>query len=739
MKKINSKWIHGLAALVVAGFCACSEQEDLSQLANRLEQDGTRTAEWKTKTVTLDAVGTLEAKLTEAMAGEELSTLEKLVVSGPMAAADFNYIRNNLSGLYALDLENSEIKASSEIYYPSNGSRYLQNDTICEWMFSNWDSLREIVLPSSVLHIGRYAFYHCDSLKTVVMPDKVNTLRESTFYYCRQLTYVTLPDNLEGIESSVFYECDSLKSITIPDKVKFIGNYAFRYCRSLSSVEFLSASELDSIAGWSFDDTNLKNVNIPDNVRTIGDGAFQSCDSLVSVTLPSNLEVLGYRAFYYCRMLKSINIPEKVKYIGSNTFDNCRKLSSVEFSSNSELDSIANQAFDDTNLKTLVLPDKVKYIGDYAFYSSDSLANVTWPANLEHIGGYAFSSSALTTLDLPASLKTLSGCSFEYCDDLTSVSIPEGVEHIGGHTFFGCHGLTELTIPESVTSIESGFANSCNNLRNVVWNASVDVPYNGISEYALLYVNTDAEITVDESWKNVIKNGVAQSTITIQAENNQKFAILKEFTAPEVVYKRHFSDYTYPGLCSGWQTIVLPFTPDSIYHESKGRVAPFNSDVEDAKPFWLRELTADGFVDVTTMTPDKAYIIAMPNHSDYLDEYCLDGEITFTAKNVTLSKTSETLEPSVGPDFELHPTYDFVKKALYVYALSLQYGTYNDGTYSKSCFTRSASDIQPFNAYVTTLGGGRSAQSTFEMDTRSSASRAPYRPNKTGIPQIGDM
>lgn len=740
MKKINSKWIHGLAALVVAGFCACSEQEDLSQLANRLEQDGTRTAEWKTKTVTLDAVGTLEAKLTEAMAGEELSTLEKLVVSGPMAAADFNYMQNNLQGLYALDLKDVRITASNEYYYnPYRGSVRLKNDTIPYSMFREWDTLREIVLPSTTLYMEEYVFYNCDSLTSVVIPDGIKLLRNSTFRNCRRLLSVKLPDNLEGIESQVFNECDSLKSIIIPEKVKYIGSSAFNSCNSLNSVEFASNSELDSIAEWSFSDANLKSINIPNKVRTIGNGAFQSCDSLVSVTLPSNLEVLGYRAFYYCRMLKSINIPEKVKYIGSNTFDNCRKLSSVEFSSNSELDSIANQAFDDTNLKTLVLPDKVKYIGDYAFYSSDSLANVTWPANLEHIGGYAFSSSALTTLDLPASLKTLSGCSFEYCDDLTSVSIPEGVEHIGGHTFYGCHGLTELTIPESVTSIEEGFANYCNNLRNVFWNAPVNVPYNSISEYALLYVNTDAEITVDECWKNVIKNGVAQSTITIQAENNQKFAILKEFTAPKVVYTRYFDGTTTPGVSSGWETIVLPFTPDSIYHESKGRVAPFNSGVEDAKPFWLRELTAEGFVDVTTMTPDKAYLIAMPNHGDYLDEYCLNGNVTFTAKNVTINKTPDALEPSIGPDFELHPSYNYIKKALYIYTLQREWGDYNGIWCDKSFFARSASDVQPFNAYVTTLGGGRSAQSTFEMDTRSSASRAPYRPNKTGIPQIGDM
>ena len=212
-----------------------------------------------------------------------------------------------------------------------------------------------------------------------------------------------------------------------------------------------------------------------------------------------------------------------------------------------------------------------------------------------------------------------------------------------------------------------------------------------------------------------------------------------------MTYTRYFGDETIPGTSSGWQTIVLPFTPDSIYHESKGRVAPFNSELADGeeyKPFWLRELSADGFVDVTSITPDKAYLIAMPNHNDYMDEYRLNGTITFKAKNVTLVKTQDELEASVGPDFEFHPTYDFVKKALYVYALHSKYGWYGDKDYSyyKSFFIRSASDIYPFNAYVTAPGGGRSSRAEFDLDTRSKATRGvPYKPNTSGIPQIGDM
>ena len=793
MKNRYFKWKYGVVVLLSAIVCACSNNSDLAQIANKYEQQtGTRTAELKTQTIELDVIGTLETQLMAAMGEEDVSTLEKLIVSGPMGAADFNYINNSLSGLLSLDMRDAEIKESDTYYWsPYLGDIALKNDSVCQYMFSGKESIQEIILPSTTRYIGEYAFHYCRSLTSLIIPDNVKKIERYTFVECDALSSVTLSSNLEGIESAAFHGCDSLRSIVIPDKVKYIGNDVFTDCNLLSSIEFTSSSELDSIGSSAFRNTNLKSIVIPDKVRKIGNSAFYSCDSLSSVTLSSELQEIEPRLFRSCRLLESVVIPDKVKYIGDWSFAECSNLTSVGFSSASRtsvssLDSIANYAFYDTNLKSItfpdnvrvieynafescdalatvtlpsnleylgsgafqycysltsiVIPDKVKQIKDYTFYNCP-LESIVFPSNLESIGAYAFSRCAFTSIELPSTLKTLSERSFEYCYSLESINIPSGVEHIGVHAFYDCYALKELTIPETVTSIDGGFANYANNLHAIFWKAPVDVPYNYGTSNCLLYIETDQDIAYDEGlWNNVIKNGVAQSTITIESRNNE-FTCYKEFTAPEVVYTRYFGDETVPGRSSGWQTIVLPFTPDSIGHESKGEIAPFNSDKEDTKPFWLRELTADGFVDVTTIEPDKPYIIAMPNHSDYLDEYRLNGTITFTAKNVTIKKTPDTLQPSVGPDFDFYPTYKYVNKALYVYALSSQdiYDNQIERYYNKNCFARSSNDVAAFNAYVTSPGGGRSSRSTYDIDTRSKESRAKYSPNNTGIPQIGDM
>ena len=442
---------------------------------------------------------------------------------------------------------------------------------------------------------------------------------------------------------------------------------------------------------------NLKEVVLPSTITSIGEFAFAECDSLVNVVIPDNVTAIEYSAFSGCDTLTTITLPSKLTTLGSSAFSYCESLTSV------------------------VVPDSVKTIQDYVFENCYSLVDVKLPENLVGIGNGAF----------------------EYCYALESIQIPESVETIGNYAFYSCSNLKELTIPANVTNVGYDFVSNCNKLHCLNWKTALaDVPDGWGVDNCILFVESD-QIAVNnwDMWKAIVINGYAESTIKF--DSNNSFANYKEFKAKKLSYERYFSGETVPGYSTGWQTIVLPFTPDSIYHETKGQIAPFGSELiaEGAKPFWLRELTSEGFVDVTTIEPNKPYIIAMPNHNDYLDEYRLDGTITFVAKDSVLRVTPEVLDASVGPDFEFHPTYSYVDVSSDVYALTSIWDYYEEDNayYSKSFFRKDYSSVSAFNAYVTTLGGGRSSRSMFDLDTRSKETRAAWIPNKTGIPQIGDM
>ena len=258
-------------------------------------------------------------------------------------------------------------------------------------------------------------------------------------------------------------------------------------------------------------------------------------------------------------------------------------------------------------------------------------------------------------------------------------------------------------------------------------------------DYGCYLFLADANTPYGPNWRNIIIDGVAESITLCEGgyreDSGRSYSIPLGFKAKKIMLERDFGGWTPMGGCAGWETIVLPFTPTKIEHQTKGVIAPFNSEVKGAKPFWLRSLTSEGFVDVTTFAPNVPYIIALPNNDAYMEEYRLTGKIFFSAENVDLPATPETLSASEGPSYSLQPTYHFVESGPQIYALNVTY--WINGYDYGSVFARSSSNVYAFEAYV--VPNGRSSRSLFEMSTRSSATRTPYTPNKTGIPQIGDM
>lgn len=120
---------------------------------------------------------------------------------------------------------------------------------ITDAAFSGEAGLQEIVIPASVVEVGRNlwnetggggAFQNCTALTSVVFEgDNLSKINLNTFNGCSALSSIELPESLEKIEYNAFDDCSALKSIVIPDKVTYIGEGAFalvRVCRRLISA-----------------------------------------------------------------------------------------------------------------------------------------------------------------------------------------------------------------------------------------------------------------------------------------------------------------------------------------------------------------------------------------------------------------------------------------------------------------------------------------------------------------------
>lgn len=535
--------------------------------------------------------------------------------------------------------------------------------------------------------VGPGMFSYMTKLEKIVFPLTATEIGWQACMGCTSLSSADIPASVTYIDSEAFREC-GFTSFLVPETVTDLGAHVFSYNYNLESITFLAKRE---DVPWC---------------------TFEDCSKLTKVVLGDEIKVLSDYAFNYCTSLKDYTQFAQITKIGSGTFY-LNAFESVDLSNVEEM----GEAFRDCkSLTTVILPPSMKSTAAWSFWGCDALSNITWPTALETISDGTFGGAAFTELEIPSTVTTIGYSAFQYSK------------------------LKTLTVPATVKKVGSSIIDYCSNLSALVWKCNVPVEDAWGIDYSKCYLYIDnADVVVGPNWKNIIVDRVAEIVELCPDDNrsdsNRSHIVPIPFKAKKITFSRYFNGETIPGRSSGWQTIVLPFTPTKIEHETKGVVAPFNSEVEGAKPFWLRELTAEGFVDKTTIEPNKAYIIAMPNHHEYVEEYRLNGKITFSAENVELAATTEALSPSVGPEYSLQPTYNYVERGVSTYALNIDYWV--DGYEYGSIFVRNTLSVYAFEAYATL--DGRSARSAFDVNTNSKASRTPYTPNNTGIPQIGDM
>lgn len=165
---------------------------------------------------------------------------------------------------------------------------------ITDAAFSGEAGLQEIVIPASVVEVGRNlwnetggggAFQNCTALTSVVFEgDNLSKINLNTFNGCSALSSIELPESLEKIEYNAFDDCSALKSIVIPDKVTYIGEGAFLRCTGLQ--EAYIGDGVTEIAAKAFAEcTALKTVVIGKSIQRIGDQAFNTRSSWDQMTL----------------------------------------------------------------------------------------------------------------------------------------------------------------------------------------------------------------------------------------------------------------------------------------------------------------------------------------------------------------------------------------------------------------------------------------------------------------------
>ena len=312
-------------------------------------------------------------RLSEILLREEMQG--DLVISreinelGPLA--------NNPCGYY------SDVQISG-VYLPSS---IVQMDY---GAFSDFSSLKKVVLENGITNIGTNAFYQCTSLTSIIIPNSVINIGGGAFTNCTSLTSITIPDGVTTIKDSTFWECRSLANISIPNSVKSIEQGAFYRCSSLTSI------------------------TIPDGVTNIERMVFTDCVSLTNITIPDSVTSIEYHAFNGCTSLTNIEIPDSVTYVGEYAFDDTAWYN--------------NQ------------PDGNVYTGKVYYKYKGTIpqnTEVTIKEGTEGIAAYAFENcTGLISITIPNSVTSIGERAFEGCTGVTNIVIPDSITSVESSAFY---------------------------------------------------------------------------------------------------------------------------------------------------------------------------------------------------------------------------------------------------------------------------------------------------------------
>lgn len=93
----------------------------------------------------------------------------------------------------------------------------------CNKSVSGEVTIPETHMGKPVTAIGERAFIRCNALTGVVIPDSVITVGRGAFQQCAGLRDVTIGKRVTQMGGWVFSGCSSLTSVTIPDNVSASG------------------------------------------------------------------------------------------------------------------------------------------------------------------------------------------------------------------------------------------------------------------------------------------------------------------------------------------------------------------------------------------------------------------------------------------------------------------------------------------------------------------------------------
>ena len=198
-------------------------------------------------------------------------------------------------------------------------------------------TLKNVVIPNTIVSIGDSAFYGCEELRSLELPDSVRTIERHAFRLCTKVESIRIPEGVEIIEDGIFEYCYSLKEIQLPSTLTTIKDMMIQGCNSLESLEI--PSSVNSLGDWVFINSGLLELHFKgDKPATIGTELFKGAKENLTIYVPMEYHESYKNAFdnvnvSYCKVETKDNVDTYTIYRadGKNiTFDVTNGINGVD-------------------------------------------------------------------------------------------------------------------------------------------------------------------------------------------------------------------------------------------------------------------------------------------------------------------------------------------------------------------------------------------------------------------------